>query len=466
MNVWMGSVSLAVTLTSLHAAPLPLSEFLSQVRVKHDGFAAAELNKTGAKLRSRSAELAFWPSLQTLSQYTLDDKDDLLTQLGNQGRLSLGASVTEQTPYGITAKATYSLQRIDYEGIDPLVRPERKFWEAKPNLELSGSLWRNFLGSEIRSQVEAARRAALGFSFAESYRSRLILAQAESAYWALSAARSSLEIQSDVLARAQELFQWAKSRVDLQLLDRADLLQAEALLKLRSLELSSAKSALRSSARVFNSLRGVDSDEVPEDLDHVESVSVSKPARTGIRDDVRAADEQRRASEAQTKLGAEQVTPAIDLFGNVGLNGVNAKSSTAISESFKTNQPAYGVGLKVNIPLQFGIMSDAHKGFEQEAMAARKTYERRVFEQESEWKDLEQKLQEAEERLKLAKLLEGVQKDRRGTERQRLNRARTTMFQVIQAELDFASAVLTRLRTQSEILQLVAQMRTFNGDAE
>jgi outer membrane protein TolC len=54
-----------------------------------------------------------------------------------------------------------------------------------------------------------------------------------------------------------------------------------------------------------------------------------------------------------------------------------------------------------------------------------------------------------------------VQREKFEHERERLLRGRTTTYQAISFEQDYANTQLLRLRTQAEVLQTIAQMKAF-----
>lgn len=448
----------------LSAQTLSLEDYLKQVKENHQGYAGSLLASTGAELRSRDSSLVLWPMLSGLAQFSKDDKDDLLTSLDQQTRHTFNLGVSEQTPFGLQAKFSYNMNYISFESLSGGTRPAQKYYEGRPQLDLSQALWRNGFGSELRAGVRAAEAAARSVSFMESYRGRVILSQAESVYWNLSVAKEFVSIQSDVLKRAQDLYAWAKNRVELQLSDKSDRLQAEALLRLRELELKNAKDQERSAARAFNEFRGQNSDDVSESLASLDSAKIVIPQRAELRDDTKAAREQQIATQANARLGREKTRPVVDVFGSLGLNGSRMGASDAFSESFKTDEPYLLGGLRISVPLNFGLAAKVKEGYQKEEVAAQKNFERKIFEQESQWANLLQRLDEAKERFELTKILEKVQKEKLKTEKERLNRARTTTFQVIQFELDNAQAQIARLKSHADILAIVAEMKTYGGD--
>lgn len=87
-----------------------------------------------------------------------------------------------------------------------------------------------------------------------------------------------------------------------------------------------------------------------------------------------------------------------------------------------------------------------------------------TLESESTFRDLSQKFNEARLRLKMADELVAMQKEKLEYEKYRFNLGRTTTYQVLTFEQDYAQSLISRLRIENEILALHAQLKTFTQD--
>jgi outer membrane protein TolC len=249
----------------------------------------------------------------------------------------------------------------------------------------------------------------------------------------------------------------------LNLSEDSDLFQAEANLESLRLSVASSADALRSASRAFNQARGIDSDDVPEVLALPDPKSVKTPERAQIRDDVRAAREQQRAASASAQLGIEKNKPSLEVYGAYARNSQDVAQNDAIRDSFHSDQPTNVIGVRLSVPLAVGASSDSRAGYAKERAAADALAEQKLFDQEVEWKDLVQKLSEAKARLEIAEKVADIQKKKALNERQRLKRGRTTTYQSLIFETDYNQAEYRRIQTQSEVLTLLAQMKTFGG---
>lgn len=441
---------------------LSLEQYLAEVREGHQAVQASIRSSRGALGRSEEADLVTSPNLFADIRWADDQKRNPLFGLNRSQTQSYSLGVSQQTGFGLQAKLSYTYANTDLS----TAIQSGGYYEARPQLELTQSLWRNGFGSETRATQDLLEAGALATHFAQSFSVKAQLAEAEIAYWALSLTRENVAIQKEALDRAQRIFDWSANRARLQLGDRADTLQAQAALELARLDYQAAQDAARAAARTFNNARGIDTDKVEETVARLDAKMIDQlkaPERAGVRDDVKAAEQQQRASIANAKLSTEKLSPSLDVNALVALNGVTPDSGTAVSESFTTENPTMAVGLRFTAPLDFGSVSRSRAGWRDERAAAELNYQRRVFDQDQEWSELQHRLVEAKKRFELTRELEATQEKKLSYERDRLNRGRTTTFQVLQFEQDYARTQLARLQAQATVLQLIARMKTFGG---
>lgn len=376
--------------------------------------------------------------------------------------------ISETTPFGLQAKASYSVTETDIKGASSSLVQTPRFFDAKPQLELTQSLWRNGFGAETRATQEQIESQALFSSHSENYKRKGLLAEAEGIYWRLVQSREMLLMQKESLKRAQKIRDWALRRANLQLGDHSDLLQAEAALKLKALELRAAMDEEHGSARQFNSFRGIENDSVSEsllELPMIDFKTIETPPRADFREDVLAVKEQSRSVQAATRVAVEKNSPILELFANLSLNGRNKAFSESHRQSWTSDHPVYVVGIRFSTPLHFGVMKDTMAGYHKEKQASVLVFQRKAFEQQQEWRDLSRKLSETKARLELSVAIEKAQQEKLSYEKTRHSKGRTTTYQVLLFEQDFANAQLNRIRVQGDILRIIAQMKTFSGKA-
>lgn len=446
---------------------MSLDVYLNNVKQGHQGFQASQRSIEGSEHRADESKLSTRPSLLGTAQYLNDKRETGSPLQGDEmtaTTYSLG--IKHVTDFGLEAKLLYNHVNTSLPGANTTFVPLTSYYTSGPVVELTQSLGKNWLGAETTASQDIISSQVQATKFGESFKQKQLLAQAESAYWRLAIAREAVAATKETVGRAEKMKQWSGQRAKLNLGNESDFLQTEANYLARSIEMQTALDEERAASRNFNTMRGVDSDVVMEQvslLDEKILLSLELPKREQYRDDVKAAAFQKSLAEANSRLGEEKNKPNISLFGTYGLTGRDADSNEALKEGLKSDHPNYIVGLRVDIPLSMGIQNDARQGYRKEALAADLNYQRKVFEQERLWKDLTNQFKDSMSRYQLAQKMEKAQRSKMDFERGRQTRGLTTTFQVLQFEQDYANAQLARLRSQAEVVNIYAQLKTFGG---
>lgn len=453
------------------AAPgniLSLDDYLGLVKTNHLGFKASSESAVNADSKSSESELMLAPNVFANYQYMLDEKEPATPAQGDgikNHSFSLG--VSKLTTFGLQGKLSYGVSSTVLSNTNPQLVPMPEFVESKPTLELSQSLWRNWGGNEVRSQVAIIQSQSQMKRAADTYQSKLILLEAEMAYWRMALARESTKIQNQTLERANKIYSWNNRRAQMQLADKADSLQADAAVKLRSLELQQAQEEERAAARAFNSARGVSSQSVTEALSPINLSSLEKISipKEPVRDDLKVSELQSQLAELNSNLGLQKLTPTLELFGSFVLNGKDEEVAKSISESATTQHPTTVVGIRFSTPLDPSVISTLKNASRKDAQIARMQFERKKFDLSQEWEELNRKLSDNKKRLALTIQIADVQRQKLESERKRHSTGRTTTYQVLSFEQDYANSELNVVRTKLETLKIIAQLRLF-GEAK
>jgi outer membrane protein TolC len=453
---------------SIFGSSLTLEDFLNQVREKNGTAQSSKLNIEANKAHIEDAELIYSTSLFLNASQMIDQRktNNAAFQGTQTNNTTVSLGVSKLTNFGLQGKLYQSLSSTQIIGANSGFISMPNYIDVNPTLELTFSFWRNGFGSETRATEAQNATRFEATHYEESFRLKQLLADAEKAYWDLILNREIHQIQKDSLERAKVLKEWATRRTANDLADKSDLLQADAAYQLRVLDLENAENNLRTSSRAFNLVRGMDSDVVTESfpaLSELNKGTLVLPKRQPYREDVKAAQANERGSIAKAAWGIEQYTPVLDVFLNTSLNGRNANFSDSATDAYSTRYPYFSFGLKFQAPLDFFTISDSKEAYIKEKKAATLTLSRKLLEQESSWKELSQKFEECKTRLELTKKIELAQKAKVELEKDRLKKARTTTAQVITFEQEYAAARLSRLRITVDLLNLLAQLKTFGA---
>jgi outer membrane protein TolC len=459
-----------ILLSSSHANAensLELNEYLHQVSLDSPGYKSATLAGNGYKMLADGPSVLIYP--YAFGNYTNYKNKEEMPNPSFQGDLTEGHMYTMglawNSAFGLNGKYSYNISETKISNAAAIPIPN--YFTSYNKFEFTQSLLKNGFGSEVRAQIRALRNNHLAQSYGQQYLSQSKLYQAEATYWRLAYAKRALEIQKDALARASKLLRWAKRRVSLQLGDKSDLLQSQANVELRKLELLNEEEEEKSASIAFNMLRNRNETSVQEKLKTPsieEILKMEKAQKSGMRFDVKSAQAQAEAAQASLQLDKEKLMPSLDLFANYALNGRDAKREEATKEAATSRRSNTAIGVNVSIPLNASSLVSALKGSAMAKEAAELNFEQKRLEENSEWEQLEKRIQDSKSKLGLLKTIEQVQKEKYENENQRLLRGRTTTYQALIFEQDYANTQLTSLRIQGDYLQLLAQSKLFRGE--
>ncbi len=445
---------------------LHIRDFLQQVHDKHDGFRSAQREQESAGLRADEARLPLSPSLFGNIQSTNDSKPSMLASYDKVTTNSYQMGVSQTTSFGLTGKLYYSVADTKYKDLQAGTQTSSPHMvQASPVIELTLPLWRNWMGAELKSQIEQGQAQTSQSYNTQSYQMRSVLVQSAIAYWNLALSREAVRVAQDAVDRNDQLLKWHRNRVRDGLGDRVDVLQADAAWQTSMINLKNAKDNAMESARVFNLARSIQSPDVPERLlplttDYIDKLPV--PNRKPIRDDVAAALDQTKAVKASAELAQHRYKPTLELFGSAALNNNDpTNTGSAYSNSFKSDKPTNVIGIRLNAPLGLDTISNSRQGWEKSKMAADELYQRKLLEQENDWNVLNDKFKQAQDRIHLYADLEKKQKDKFDHERERRTAGRTTTQQVLLFESDFESAQIARIQALADFFTVYSQMKLY-----
>jgi outer membrane protein TolC len=462
---------------------IQLDHFLNQVKANHGGVKSSLVGTQAGQLRSEEGDLILSPTAFAEFKYVSDAKypQTAFLNYDNIVTKTLAVGVKKQTSFGLNASLSYNLLSTYYNnpislfnlggagasGSSNLILTSYAL--AYPMLELRQSIWGNGFGRSTRAQVSQATASALASSYQNSYQAKSIVMNAELAYWRLALARQVVQVQKEALDRGEKTHEYNSRRARLQLGEEADVIQSEATVRARELDLKTAEAEEILAARGFNSMRSIDSDRVEEELIELKPELVSGiqiPKRATFRDDVLSAEQSAKASRSGAQVSVEKNTPTLDVYASVALNGQSGfppyqNLSDSIPKSFQFNRPTTTVGVTFSAPLDLGSVANVRDGWRQEQDSAEMNFSRKVFDQEQNWKELVTNFEESVKQFQLSLKLEDVQKSKLANERGRLQRGRSTTYQVLLFEQDYLQAQLTRIRAEAKILNTLAQMNLF-----
>jgi outer membrane protein TolC len=384
---------------------------------------------------------------------------------------SLGLS--KKNTYGTSVSLAYTGAITNLDLYAPMVIPGYPgiyssigAYTIKPTLSVSQSLIKDTKNGQTQANISKTKALTRAGQYQQLFARQQVILKARTAYLNLSLAREVLNFRRSSLERASRVLEWTQRRVDLDLADNADLLEAQASYKLRQLNLQTAQEDEVKAQRNFNEALGASGAVAEYELerlsDMVSGYDLSVLSKSGERADVLAAEEQLTAAtlaerEASMRLGAE-----VSAFGSTGFSGLALDYEDANNQAFSFEKPNYTVGLTVSMPLGYSLNNEVKEGYRKDVEAATQSLAQAKLSADNNWDDLTTNWKNVKDRLLMARDIQDVQSRRVEREQKLFQRGRTTTFLALNAENDLDDAMLSVYRMIFEELTTKAQAELFN----
>jgi outer membrane protein TolC len=220
---------------------------------------------------------------------------------------------------------------------------------------------------------------------------------------------------------------------------------------------------LKEASRVFNSLRGVAGDEVKEklvgpDLDLMRLKLQKAQSKTRL--DTLAQKDLNTSQEAQYRSMKEKNKPSLDLVAQGYTQGRSATYTAAQDNTFKKQDYLY-VGVNFTLPLDQFKASDARSGFASLEKSQKLAEQARLRDEKLTWDQTVDQAAAVTQQVSLLRELEVFQKKTADAERDRLNRGRSTTFQVLTYEQQYNAIRAQRIQTEFQARQLINSLALF-----
>jgi len=462
-------ISLYLFSAVAYSQVLELDGYLGQVREKNEAVKGALLASNGSEERSVEGSLIFSPRLFS-DVLTMDDKRETLMPSfqGTETQFAQGeAGISQVTRFGLAGRLYYGISNTELVGVNRGYIPQPKYTDSAVTLELTQPLWQNAGGSQYKNGERAISSQAKAGMYAKRYEAQMLLINAETKFWKLAATRESITIIISTLERTKTILEFNRNKAQRGLADTSDVLQAEAMVQARNLDLVRAHSEEKQAAREFNTMRATDSDAVDDEIklpsfEEVLQMLSAVPSRAAARNDVRAAELCLQALSAVGEISSDKTRPDLNAYALISLNNRNDNSGDAMSGTFNTDYPYYVAGLKLSVPLGINKTVSVRAGYAKEIDGARLQYSQKKNDQDMEWKTLMNRIQDVRETLLAADALLKAQSAKLENERTRQKEGRSTMFQVFAFDQEYLASQLNMVSLRANALTLIAQAKTFN----
>ena len=154
----------------------------------------------------------------------------------------------------------------------------------------------------------------------------------------------------------------------------------------------------------------------------------------------------------------------LNLYGSYARNVAEANARSAFNNSVNSNNRADSgnIGMQFSMPINFLLTNQIIEGAEQQILAEKNQYQQQQLQYQNNWQNLNINGIALQENLKLALDILQIQKNKLNQERMLLKKGRTSTYQILMFEQDFASAEANLWQIVYQLQQTIANRQIYN----
>lgn len=436
-----------------------LDSIIAQATAKSDSLKSLESSIESLEHEIKARDLELSTRLNAELSY-FKDKREVPGSLPREGTSSLfGLSLVK--PFATGTELLVAADHTQLGKDDNFAERNTAQWQV----QLSQSLWQNSFGRNTRLRHKAEQHELLSRKASLEFERQNFLISVENAYWDLVLAEKELAIRKDNVKRSQTLESWASRRVRQFAAERTDLLQVQALLAQRKLDLTIVENDLTSKQKNLEQLvPGVEyksTDLSSGQMSVLTSARKEQFKEKKIRLDTFAIEQKALQNSFEALQDEDSLRPDLSVFASYTSNGIADKFDPSWDRAIEENHAEQKVGLTFSMLLDGNTKASQRKASAKAAEAAKYRSMAAQRQSENSWDELQRNLINIEEQIKIAKNLFDVQSQKLRAEQRRFQQGRTTTLQMTTFEIDAAESELRLYRLLSQQQKLISQLRLF-----
>jgi outer membrane protein TolC len=319
---------------------------------------------------------------------------------------------------------------------------DSKNWETQPTLDLKLPLLSGGMGSKVNAeyQLQLARKRLEALEAEVAYDAKMN--EAKTLLWSTILQREHLAFQIETVKRIGRIYELVRRKAERNLEASSNLLQTRSALESAELELKTIELLYKQLERllklVLNRVSGI---EIP-------SYNFSKFKKFDPSSTLGNVTAQERIlslsedSQYQSSILAKEATrPRLDLVASMSLSGRDEKWADSVSEVPRGRYPTNFIGVEWVMALDSGINQRAR---ERQDVLLRTSIAKKSYYQNQQrdavFQDVVAQYNQMVDMLLLTLNLEKTQNQKLKNERRLIDQGRSSIYQVLQFELDLARA--------------------------
>ncbi len=443
------------------AVPMNLEKLLEIARKEAETVRAADLTLESIRAEIAGRDIALSPKFEAELAGGHDNRDATVSTSQRVPMRLLDVSLTKLFSTGTSLSFSVGHMDTRINSADRSISS----WEVR----LSQSLWRDAFGRSTRLRHEAEQAELRSRTFSTLQQRQSFLLELERLYWDYVLALKEEQTRLSNLEKSKRVESWTRDRVRRRVALESDLLQVQALVSSRELELKEVRNRLET---LRNNIRQLLPGQNPEEwavdlkeLDRARNLesllAVSEGKEKPVQLAALAATYLSKQAKSEAARVEDSYRPKLDAYVSYGQNGADENYSGSWNRALDPQFSATRVGVIFSVDLDAGLKSEQRRAAELRAQARELESRAQMRASSFGWDDLIRQVDSLKMQVAEATRLAAIQEKKVEAERSNYRLGRTTVFQLINFEIDAANAELGLVRKLAELRKAEGFARVF-----
>lgn len=434
------------------AMAMTIQEYMQVYKSKNSLLRSNEMSVEALQGKVDAADIDLSPMLSL--GYLKGDDYSLPNQLSpHRMTEQFTAGLSKKFFTGTSVELVAKSYRFNNSNTPPLFPGYDYYSTGVLGISIKQSLWRDFFGTGTRTKIERQKSAAKLETTVADLRMRGLLFEAESVFWDYVAAQEEVRLKKANLERANKVQKWTARRYENGISEKADDLNAKALVSLREMELLVADNEYKNAEVKFRENLELTANERTPVV--TTNWKETRPYLTELKNqkNIVKVEAYILTLEARTKaLAAEETVdnlrPDLSLFGTYNYTSYERDREKAVSNMSRSDYPQSVVGVNFTWIIDNKAQSGLRQSMTQEASAAKLKADKNISDGLKSWEEYLRIYDVTVNQAKILDQIADLQKRRSDAENERFSKGRTVTAEVVKAETDAAESETRALRAK------------------
>ena len=440
--------------------------FLNAVTDQNEAFDGYNEQYKGFAKQNGIGDIIYSPVFFVNSSFA-EDKSQRLTPSfsGTASRNYINEiGISKKTSFGTDIKLSYGINKDEIIGANSSILPIPSTFYTRAGISLKQSLLASFFDEPIKVTANERLANAMKNMHNMNFQQKALILDAKSKYYNYAILEKKIKIEQDAIQIAEETYKTVSRKSNLNLAEKADLYQIEAFLEQRKYDLEMITSQFEVAKEDILSL--ISSKNIISQnqklLDSNEIIKLKLGKLNHKREDILAQEEAVKQTIESYKNTLNQVRPDISIFATYYQTGRDKNLSQ--SQNYVTNNSNYytqSIGLNFSVPLDVANLSAIKTGIKMAEIGSKKVLAQTIKQSEFTLKSLQNQFEQNKKMLITATNATLAQKKFLATKKIDYSLGRASLFELCNAQLNYATSELNLLTLKYNTLVLFAHLKTY-----